>query len=119
MAPLKFRCWDPTVKLTAVDITLEFLANLKGLAVPHLNVALQCASKMGLVIMQSTGLHDKNGREIFEGDILRYFNPNFPSDEDGRVGFRVAETPEPSTGVLAVIACGIMWWWRRRFTPRR
>ncbi len=31
------------------------------------------------------------------------------------IGFRVASTPEPSTGVLAVIACGMMWWWRKRF----
>ncbi|MBI3837385.1 MAG: PEP-CTERM sorting domain-containing protein [Planctomycetia bacterium] len=31
-------------------------------------------------------------------------------------GLRVASNvPEPSTGVLAVIACGMMWWWRKRF----
>jgi sulfatase-modifying factor enzyme 1/PEP-CTERM motif-containing protein len=35
------------------------------------------------------------------------------------VGFRVAsDVPEPSTGVLAVIACGMMWWRRRRFRYR-
>ena len=34
------------------------------------------------------------------------------------IGFRVASVaniPEPSTGVLAVIASGMLWWWRKRF----
>jgi formylglycine-generating enzyme required for sulfatase activity len=30
-------------------------------------------------------------------------------------GFRLASVPEPSTGVLAVMAFGMMWWWRKRF----
>jgi len=28
-------------------------------------------------------------------------------------GFRVATVPEPSTAVLAIVACGILLWWRR------
>ena len=31
------------------------------------------------------------------------------------VGFRVASTPEPSTLLLAVLACGAIWWSRKRF----
>jgi len=31
------------------------------------------------------------------------------------VGFRVATVPEPSTGMLAVLACGLMWMLRKRF----
>ena len=39
-----------------------------------------------------------------------------PTDEDNRFGFRVASTiPEPSTAVLAVIACAMMWVLRKRF----
>ena len=36
-----------------------------------------------------------------------------PSDESDSIGFRVAEVPEPSTGVLAALA-GLMLWWKRR-----
>ncbi len=36
--------------------------------------------------------------------------------ENNTVGFRVATVvPEPSTAVLAIVACGMMWWWRKRF----
>jgi site-specific recombinase XerD len=37
-------------------------------------------------------------------------------NEDSPYGFRVAtEVPEPSTGVLAILACGLMCWWSKRF----
>ena len=36
----------------------------------------------------------------------------------GIVGFRVALVPEPSTAVLAIMAWGLMWVLRKRFTPR-
>ncbi|HEY1600744.1 MAG TPA: PEP-CTERM sorting domain-containing protein, partial [Pirellulales bacterium] len=29
--------------------------------------------------------------------------------------FRVALVPEPSTAALSIIACGTLWWWRKRF----
>jgi formylglycine-generating enzyme required for sulfatase activity len=34
----------------------------------------------------------------------------FSSGAGVSVGFRVATVPEPSTAVLAILACGIMWW---------
>lgn len=44
-----------------------------------------------------------------------YDNPSF---EVFDFGFRVAPvaTPEPSTAVLSIIACGTLWWWRKRLT---
>jgi formylglycine-generating enzyme len=41
-----------------------------------------------------------------------------PAVEDVLFGFRVASTPEPSTGVLALLAGSILWWCRKRFVRR-
>jgi len=39
-----------------------------------------------------------------------------PTSPFNDIGFRVASVvPEPSTGMVAIIACGLMWWWRKRF----
>jgi formylglycine-generating enzyme required for sulfatase activity len=38
-----------------------------------------------------------------------------PTDEFFGEGFRVATVPEPSTGMLAVLACGLTWWKRKSF----
>jgi hypothetical protein len=38
-----------------------------------------------------------------------------PTSEVANAGFRVASIPEPSTAVLAMLACGLMWVLRRRF----
>ena len=42
----------------------------------------------------------------------------FADNGDSEHGFRLASAanvPEPSTGVLAVIAGAMLWWWRKRF----
>lgn len=53
MRTIKFRAWDNEMKIIRDDWRTFGTEN--GL----------------LEIMQFTGLHDKNGKEVYEGDILR------------------------------------------------
>ena len=68
MRQIKFRAWHTELKIMAEVAKLHwfkdaFCADIRG--VPELG-------NENFILMQFTGLHDKNGKEIWEGDLVRW-----------------------------------------------
>jgi len=64
MREIKFRYWHKTHKLMLMD---EAVTNYRYLNPEKYNLSF-------IIPMQYTGLLDKNGNEIYEGDIIKIFD---------------------------------------------
>jgi uncharacterized phage protein (TIGR01671 family) len=80
MREFKFRAWHPESKsMTVFD--LEKASKDQYIA-SHVCALLSNTHLEGKdLMMQFTGLTDKNGVEIYEGDIVRYREPSTPQNQ--------------------------------------
>ena len=66
MREIKFRAWNPRANCMVYQPTLENYAHPDGSQGYH------HAFRQGCILMQFTGFEDKNGKEIYEGDLSSF-----------------------------------------------
>ncbi|EGQ1303558.1 hypothetical protein I0636_001088 [Staphylococcus pseudintermedius] len=82
---LKFRAWDKTENVMSGVLRISFDHKYVELEKGVFRIFDEVA------LMQSTGLHDRNSKEIYKGDIVKAYHEWFGKDRTGVIEYDVID----------------------------